>query len=563
MDADPFGRGDDGAVALQASDGTWWVRKSELKGQALEAASFGVSGAKGPDANATALNLAIQSSSVVKLPKNATINVNKVEIKSSCLIKGRGATLNGHEESIFSVESNIESLKVENVNFDFENADETGGGSGSSSARDAITNAENYTGVDSFGLPSKDWNVGKIGRLRVINCNFKFSRLILAGEGDHEIRECSWEGGNIISRPTYVFFADVNDVTFSENRMNVKASDIFDIVKISGNKQTGSSRGVKLRNNIFKNTEPSLRAIEVDVTSGFDRSVVSQNEFIDCFLQRKSGSDLQADQGFDIVSNNQFKITPDFNKARATAITYRGDSFRIDGNMIQILESDSYAYNEMHVIDLVREGVQYDDWNTNRATRFQITNNTVYGPDDPSGVSDAYFINLDRGDENQDAWAIVSNNILMGLRRFAIGFDGQYGAMNGNIWRNRAGAGSAALAGGMPAVGNAFEGGGPLYGIKESRANRKIVGIDTTSTNTLDPKEYPTFYFRLDGNGTIDTISPSFVGQEIILFSNDSPTLAAGFEIKLNGGTDFTFSFRDHVRLIQSENNDWVEMSRT
>jgi len=43
MDADPFGNGDDGAVALQASDGTWWVRKSAQTGDRLHLSELGAS----------------------------------------------------------------------------------------------------------------------------------------------------------------------------------------------------------------------------------------------------------------------------------------------------------------------------------------------------------------------------------------------------------------------------------------------------------------------------------------------------------------------------------------
>ncbi|MCS3667452.1 hypothetical protein GGP77_001681 [Salinibacter ruber] len=43
-DSDPFGNGDDGAVALQASDGTWWVRRGTLKGKPLDAQEMGMRG---------------------------------------------------------------------------------------------------------------------------------------------------------------------------------------------------------------------------------------------------------------------------------------------------------------------------------------------------------------------------------------------------------------------------------------------------------------------------------------------------------------------------------------
>lgn len=44
MDGDPFGRGDDGAVALQASDGTWWVRKQVLENKVVNVKWFGAKG---------------------------------------------------------------------------------------------------------------------------------------------------------------------------------------------------------------------------------------------------------------------------------------------------------------------------------------------------------------------------------------------------------------------------------------------------------------------------------------------------------------------------------------
>jgi len=40
-DSDPLGNGDDGAVAVQATDGTWWARRSVLRGEPLDVSVFG------------------------------------------------------------------------------------------------------------------------------------------------------------------------------------------------------------------------------------------------------------------------------------------------------------------------------------------------------------------------------------------------------------------------------------------------------------------------------------------------------------------------------------------
>jgi len=50
MDADPFGRGDDGAVAVQARDGAWWVRESYFTNESVSVKDFG---AKGDGSDAT------------------------------------------------------------------------------------------------------------------------------------------------------------------------------------------------------------------------------------------------------------------------------------------------------------------------------------------------------------------------------------------------------------------------------------------------------------------------------------------------------------------------------
>jgi hypothetical protein len=58
FDSDPFGNGDDGATALQASDGTWWVRK-EAKNGISRPEWWGFSENNSPEGNSNALEKAI------------------------------------------------------------------------------------------------------------------------------------------------------------------------------------------------------------------------------------------------------------------------------------------------------------------------------------------------------------------------------------------------------------------------------------------------------------------------------------------------------------------------
>jgi hypothetical protein len=59
MDGDPFGRGDDGATALQASDGTWWTRESIFESGTVSVRSFGASPTASAATNASAIKAAI------------------------------------------------------------------------------------------------------------------------------------------------------------------------------------------------------------------------------------------------------------------------------------------------------------------------------------------------------------------------------------------------------------------------------------------------------------------------------------------------------------------------
>lgn len=65
--SDPFGNGDDGATALQASDGTWWVRREALADEPIKAKWYGLEEGSGVD-NTSALQTALDHFLRVELP---------------------------------------------------------------------------------------------------------------------------------------------------------------------------------------------------------------------------------------------------------------------------------------------------------------------------------------------------------------------------------------------------------------------------------------------------------------------------------------------------------------
>jgi len=104
MDADPFGRGDDGATALQASDGTWWVRKKAASGGPINVKWYGAKG-DGASNDTDSIQKAIDKNpeGVVHFPKGVFVIEKSIDINQfGGAIKGEGP-----EESVITSESPV------------------------------------------------------------------------------------------------------------------------------------------------------------------------------------------------------------------------------------------------------------------------------------------------------------------------------------------------------------------------------------------------------------------------------------------------------------------------
>jgi len=104
MDADRFGRGDDGAVALQASDGTWWVRSNAQRGHAVDVREFGAvpdsdgtagSGTDSTNAFQAAVDWAIDNGHALKVPPNASDPSLGYRITQPIVVQGDELIISG------------------------------------------------------------------------------------------------------------------------------------------------------------------------------------------------------------------------------------------------------------------------------------------------------------------------------------------------------------------------------------------------------------------------------------------------------------------------------------
>jgi len=86
MDGDPFGRGDDGAVALQARDGAWWARKEALSDGVLRAEWWGVSEDNTPQENDEAFKALF--SSVINLSRRIILPGGTIKIDEPIFVDG-------------------------------------------------------------------------------------------------------------------------------------------------------------------------------------------------------------------------------------------------------------------------------------------------------------------------------------------------------------------------------------------------------------------------------------------------------------------------------------------
>jgi len=102
---DPFGRGDDGAVTVQASDGTWWVRRSVVENRTYNVRAFGAKGDGQTDDYGPiqeAINFAEQEGGRVVIPAG-TYNVSETLITDTRRASLVGA---GNEETVLRKTTN-------------------------------------------------------------------------------------------------------------------------------------------------------------------------------------------------------------------------------------------------------------------------------------------------------------------------------------------------------------------------------------------------------------------------------------------------------------------------
>lgn len=102
MDADPIGNGDDGVVALQASDGTWWVRKKATEGT-VWLAWYGIGGSDDTNAINTARDTAEQIADTLLGDQTATLKLrdDKSATYNGELVVSNGVQVDLKGELIF------------------------------------------------------------------------------------------------------------------------------------------------------------------------------------------------------------------------------------------------------------------------------------------------------------------------------------------------------------------------------------------------------------------------------------------------------------------------------
>jgi len=115
MDGDPFGNGDDGGIALQATDGTWWVRKDAITSP-INVAWLG--------GDEQALNTALSNFDTVTVPDGVTIRAEQeITLPEGTTLLGPGkiefSPASDFQDAIgfgSSDDIRVEGLTVEHVN---------------------------------------------------------------------------------------------------------------------------------------------------------------------------------------------------------------------------------------------------------------------------------------------------------------------------------------------------------------------------------------------------------------------------------------------------------------
>lgn len=87
---DPFGNGDDGATALQAGDGTWWVRQAALEGP-IRGRWFGIDGS-GTDRTSELSSMLSFGGREYVLDANGTLRVGNVTVPDGATFRITGGT---------------------------------------------------------------------------------------------------------------------------------------------------------------------------------------------------------------------------------------------------------------------------------------------------------------------------------------------------------------------------------------------------------------------------------------------------------------------------------------